>query len=58
MTMQAMRMDASALQAECSANTRSYFAYYAARFFSALRFYFYFYFFCFFARPSERKLVF
>ena len=50
-----VHLDTSAALTVCSVSGLSSFVYYAASFFSALRFYFY-YFFAF-ALPSERKLV-
>lgn len=52
-----MQLNQSAALTLCPVSALSSFAYYAASFYSALRFYFY-YFYYFFAHPSERKLVF
>jgi len=50
-----MQLNHSASAALCSASALPYFAYYAASFFSALRFYFYSFFH--FTLPPERKSV-
>lgn len=50
-----MQLNCSAALTVCSVNAQSSFAFYAASFFSALRFYFYYFFP--FALPSERKSV-
>lgn len=53
-----MQLNQSAALTVCSVSALSSFAYHAASFFSALRFYFYYYYYYVCPHPSERKLIF
>lgn len=55
MTKCSVQSNPSAALTMCSAGARPFFAFYAVRFFSALRFYFYYFFTL--GLPSERKSV-
>lgn len=53
-----MQLNQSAALTLCPVSALSSFAYHAASFFSALRFYFYYYYYYVCPHPSERKLIF